>query len=204
MKKFSAKLVAYAMFVALTLIAYASATSYKVDVANSEINWTGRKFTGQHIGKLKFTNGSITLDGTKLTAASFEVDMNSMTADDLQGEYQQKLLGHLKSDDFFATDKHKTAKFEMKSAKVKKSGKQADMTVTNYTVTGTLTIKGISKPITFDVQVKDNGSKAEAYAFLRIDRTKYDVKYGSNPLESLGDKAIDNNFDLSLKIMLNK
>ena len=111
--------------------------------------------------------------------------MTSLTATDLTGEYQGKLNGHLKADDFFGTDKFSTATLVFKKIVTKKPN--------TYTVTGDLTIKGITKPVTFDLATTAN----TASTAFKIDRTKYDIKYGSGSFfDSLGDKAINDDFDL--------
>ena len=111
--------------------------------------------------------------------------MTSLVDNDLEGDYKGKLEGHLKSDDFFAVASHPTAKLVFTS--VKASGKNS------YEVTGDLTIKGITKSVTFDVSVY--GSKATAT--LKVDRAQYDVRYGSGSFfENLGDKTIYDEFDL--------
>ena len=124
-------------------------------------------------------------DGDKLTGGEFVVDMPTLVSTDLEGESKGKLEGHLKSDDFFGVDSHGTSKLVFTN--VSPSGKNS------YEVTGDLTIKGITKPVTFDVSIY--GSKATAT--LKVDRTNYDVKYGSGSFfENLGDKTIYDEFDL--------
>jgi polyisoprenoid-binding protein YceI len=115
--------------------------------------------------------------------------MTSLTATDLTGEYQGKLNGHLKADDFFGTDKFPTAKLTFKTIKTK---------ATNvYTVTADLTIKGITKPVTFDITVNEN----TATTAFKVDRTKYDIKYNSgNFFENLGDKTINDDFELAVAL----
>ena len=111
--------------------------------------------------------------------------MTTITNTDQEGEYKGKLEGHLKSDDFFGVETYPTATLIF--TKVEASDKNA------YTVTGDLTIKGKTNPITFTISI--NGSKATAS--LKVDRSKYDVKYGSTSFfEGLKDKAIYDEFDL--------
>ncbi|HMB63087.1 MAG TPA: YceI family protein, partial [Eudoraea sp.] len=121
----------------------------------------------------------------KLAGGEFIVDMTTLINSDLEGEYKGKLEGHLKSDDFFAVTSHPTSKLVFTA--VAATGKNS------YEVTGNLTIKGITKPITFDVSIY--GSKATAT--LKVDRAQYDVRYGSGSFfENLGDKTIYDEFDL--------
>jgi polyisoprenoid-binding protein YceI len=182
------KSIVVAFVVALATLS-ASAQTKKIDTAKSSIEWVGKKVTGQHNGTVNFKDGALVFRGNQLKGGSFTVDMTSLTATDLTGEYQGKLNGHLKADDFFGTEKFPTALLVFK-----KIGAKA----TNvYTVTADLTIKGITKPVTFDITV--NGSTAST-AF-NVDRTLYDIKYGSKSFfESIGDKAINDEFELKVTL----
>lgn len=156
-----------------------------VKTSESKVTWKAYKVTGSHIGTVNLKEGALMFDEGKLTGGEFVVDMTTLVSTDLEGEYKGKLEGHLKSDDFFGVAKHPTSKLVFTSVKV--SGKNS------YEVEGDLTIKGITKPIRFDVSVY--GSKATAT--LKVDRAKYDVKYGSGSFfDNLGDKTIYDEFDL--------
>ncbi|HWS59677.1 MAG TPA: YceI family protein [Flavobacterium sp.] len=179
--------------IALALVVFAtisvSAQTKKIDASKSTIEWVGKKVTGQHNGTVNFKDGAIVLKKNKLAGGTFTVDMTSLTATDLSGEYQGKLNGHLKADDFFGTDKFPTATLVFK----KIGTKSANV----YTVTADLTIKGITKPVTFDMTVNGN----TATTAFNIDRTKYDIKYkSSNYFENLGDKAIYDEFELKVAL----
>lgn len=173
------------------------AAAYKVDVAGSAVKWTAYKVGGKHFGKISLKSGSIEMSKTKLSKASFEVDMTTLTVEDISGEWADKLKGHLLSDDFFSVEKHKTAKFV--STKIVPNGKGG------FSVTGDLTIKGISKPITFDAVVKNEGGKITGTSAIKVDRTNYDIKYRSGKFfQDLGDKAIYDEFDLEVSLVANK
>lgn len=165
-------------------------TKKNVDVVNSEITWKGRKITGEHEGTIKLQEGTLNFNGkSQLTGGSFVMNMSSLNVTDLEGEMKGNLETHLKSDDFFGTDNHATSKFVI----TKVEGKNG-----KYKVTGDLTIKGISFPNTFDMTVKENNT---ASANLKIDRTKYEIKYGSaNFFDGLKDKAIYDEFDLNVTL----
>ncbi|MGP1992703.1 YceI family protein [Zobellia laminariae] len=157
----------------------------EVKTETSTITWKAYKVTGSHTGTVNLKSGTLAFDGDKLTGGEFVVDMTTLVATDLEGESKGKLEGHLKSEDFFSTEKNTEATLVFTSVEAK--GKNA------YEVTGDLTIKGITKPVTFDVSVY--GSKATAS--VKVDRTAYDIKYGSgNFFENLGDKTIYDEFDL--------
>ena len=178
---------------ALALVAFAtitvSAQTIKIDAAKSSIEWLAKKVTGQHNGTVNFKDGALVFKRKALKGGSFTVDMNSLTATDLQGEYQVKLNGHLKAEDFFGTSKFPTASLVFK----KIATKSANL----YTVTADLTIKGITKPITFDLAVNGNA----ATTTFNVDRTKYDIKYGSKSFfASIGDKAINDEFELKIAL----
>jgi polyisoprenoid-binding protein YceI len=173
------------------------AAAYKVDVAGSAVKWTAYKVGGKHFGKISLKSGSIEMSKTKLSKASFEVDMTTLTVEDISGEWADKLKGHLLSDDFFSVEKHKTAKFV--STKIVPNGKGG------FSVTGDLTIKGITKPITFDAAVKNEGGKIVGTSAIKVDRTNYDIKYRSGKFfQDLGDKAIYDEFDLEVSLVASK
>ncbi|MDC6366063.1 MULTISPECIES: YceI family protein [Flavobacteriaceae] len=183
---------------ALTVIFGASTFANPIDgekkevkASESSVTWKAYKVTGSHTGTVNLKSGSLEFDGDKLVGGEFVVDMTTINTTDLQGEYKGKLDGHLKSDDFFSTASNPTSKLVFTN--VEASGKNS------YKVTGDLTIKGITKPITFDVSIY--GSKATAT--LKVDRTNYDVKYGSGSFfDNLGDKTIYDEFDLVVDLQM--
>jgi polyisoprenoid-binding protein YceI len=168
---------------------------YAVDKNQSKLTWIGRKVTGEHTGNIQLSEGKLITDGKVFKAGSFRIDMASLTNTDVNDEEsRQKLLGHLKSDDFFATHKHAHATFV--TTRVTPLGNE------KYQVKGNLTIKGITKPISFPASVKVAGNEASAQAKIVVDRTKYDIKYGSGSFfDNLGDKAIDNEFELNVNLV---
>jgi len=180
---------AIALFTVTTLAV--SAQNKKVDVSKTNITWVGKKVTGQHTGTVKLQDGTLVFKAGKLAGGSFTVDMSSIEVTDLQaGQGKEKLEGHLKNDDFFATDKFPTATLNFKSIAAKKNN--------TYTVTADLTVKGKTAPVTFDLVVAGNSAMTK----FKIDRTKYGVQYGSGSFFSnLGDKTIDDNFDISATIV---
>ena len=182
------KTIALALVVAFTT-ATVSAQSKKIDASKSTINWVGKKVTGQHNGTVNFKDGVVAFKGKNLTGGNFTVDMTSLTATDLSGEYQGKLNGHLKSEDFFGTEKNPTAALVFK--KIKAKGNNV------YAVTANLTIKGKTNPVNFDLTVNGNTATTK----FNVDRTKYDIKYGSGSFfDNLGDKAISNEFELEVNL----
>ena len=187
MKNF--KSIAIALLVAVTTLS-ATAQDKKINTSKSVIKWVGKKVTGQHDGTVNFKDGALTYKSNKLVGGNFTIDMNSIAVTDLKaGEGKEKLEGHLKAEDFFGTDKFATSKLVFKSVKLK---------ATNvYTVTADLTLKGITKPVTFDLTVAKN----TATTSFNIDRTKYGIQYGSKSFfEGIGDKAIYDEFEVTVNL----
>jgi polyisoprenoid-binding protein YceI len=171
-------------------------TSYDVDINQSNVVWTGRKVAGEHTGTIQIKEGNLEVDGNKLQGGSFVIDMNSITNSDLEGEYKGKLEGHLKSDDFFGVATHPTAQFVITKAEAKKNGQ--------YEITGDLTIKNITHEVSFPATVKVESAQVTADAKITVDRSKYDVRYGSGSFfDNLGDKTIYDDFDLEVSLIAN-
>ncbi len=156
-----------------------------IKIEKSKVVWKGYKVTGSHEGTISIKSGFLNFDEGNLTGGQFSIDMSSITCTDLEGEYKGKLEGHLKSDDFFGVEKNPTATLVFN--KIKSTGKNS------YKVTGDLTIKGKTNSVTFELSIY--GRKATAA--LKIDRTKFDIRYGSTSFfDNLKDKAIYDEFDL--------
>ncbi|WP_316829029.1 YceI family protein [Pedobacter miscanthi] len=171
--------------------------NYKVNAEQSKLTWLAKKVTGEHSGTINVTSGSLALDNKVLKGGSFELDTKTIAVTDLTDkETNAKLLGHLKSDDFFAVEKFGKANFNITSAKSTGAG--------TYDVKGKLTIKGITNEISFPATVKQDGNKVTANAKIIIDRTKYDIKFRSKSFfENLGDKTIYDDFELNVQLVAN-
>ena len=127
---------------------------YKINPTESKVEWFASKVTGKH-------NGTV--------GGKFEIDMTTLAITDLQGEWGAKLLGHLKSDDFFSVEKFNSATLVVKNAALLSAGV--------YTVTADMTIKGITKEVVFNALVNQSGGTATAD--IKLDRTDFDIRYGS-------------------------
>jgi len=169
----------------------------KANVENSIINWKGYKVTGSHEGTLKLKEGQLDYTDEVLSGGYFVVDMTSINCTDLEaGKGKEKLEGHLKSADFFGIEKYPTARFDI--TKVVSRGTTGD-----YRVSGNLTIKESIKPIKFNAVVKKDMKGTTANAAIKIDRTDFDVRYGSGSFfDNLGDKTIYDEFDLNLTLVV--
>lgn len=172
----------------LTTVAFTD-TKKEVNVEESTIEWKGEKVTGSHNGTINLQKGHFIFEDDEIVGGEFVMNMQSIKVTDLEGEYKQKLEGHLKSEDFFGVEKYPTAKLVITSAAKKGEGK--------YGIVGDLTIKEDTHPITFDLVINDD----TATTSLTIDRSKYNVRYGSGSFfDNLGDKTIYDNFDLDVTL----
>ncbi len=167
--------------------------SFNIDAKSSSLEWTGKKVAGQHVGTINLKSGTVVLDDNGvLKSAEFTADMTSISATDLEGEWKGKLDGHLKSDDFFSTEKNTESKMSLKKIISKKGDK--------YEVESNLTIKGITNPVKFTVDLS-NKEKPVLAGNLTFDRTKFNVKYNSGSFfEGLGDKMIYNDVELKFSV----
>ncbi len=165
-------------------------TGYKIDSQKSKITWVGKKVTGQHAGTITLSEGTLTSKGKKITGGSFAIDMTSLKDEGAN----TRLEDHLKSDDFFSTEKHPKATFVISTIESKG--------VDQYAVKGKLTIKGITNEIEFPSTIQIANDQISAKAKIVVDRTKYDIKFRSgNFFENLGDKAIEDNFELNIELV---
>jgi polyisoprenoid-binding protein YceI len=173
------------LVLAITFVSFTTTSEKQVNIENSKVTWKGYKVTGSHEGTIVISSGVLKFNDDQLIGGEFAIDMTSITNTDIEGEYAQKLEGHLKSDDFFGVEAHPTANIVFKT--VKASGKNS------YTINADLSIKAKTNPVTFEISIY--GSRATAS--LKVDRTKYDIKYKSSSFfDSLQDKAIYDEFDL--------
>jgi len=178
---------------ALGLITFASVAAPKVVNVNksaSSIAWLAKKVTGEHNGTVGISAGALNVNGNKLIGGNFTIDLKTIKALDITDPgYNQKFIGHITSGDFFEIEKFPTASFVI----TKVAGNQ---------VTGNLTVKGITKSITFPAEIAVKGGKVTAKANITIDRTDFNIKYGSKKFfDSIGDKAIYDDFALTVSLV---
>lgn len=178
----------------------AKGTAYTVN-KGSLVNWEGAKPTGKHDGTINISSGSLFVNGKDITGGKFTIDMTSLTCTDLAGDGKGKLEGHLKSGDFFDVENHKTSTFE-----ITKVTKLSGDNTASHMIFGNLTLKGITKNVGFKsiVTVKDGSLSATTPQF-KIDRTKWNVKYGSKKFfDNLKDKFINDEIGLSISLTAKK
>lgn len=174
----------------------ANAKEFTVSADQTTLEWAGtKKIGGGHRGKVKVASGTLNILGSDVKAGKFEIDMKSITCEDLTDPKKNAdFVGHMLSDDFFSVEKFPTASFEITGTE-----KGAQDGITN--VKGNLTIKGITKNINIPAKVVVEGDTAKVTAEFSIDRTEWDIKYGSGKFFSdLGDRIINDNIDFKLSL----
>ena len=161
------------------------------DTTQTKLLWLGEKVTGEHSGTIKLQSGWINLQDNKVASGEFDIDMASIK----DTENNSRLMGHLKSDDFFGVEKFPVAKLVITGSTPFDKG--------SGTISGNLTIKDVTNPIEFKaaMQKKDDGTWF--FANLSIDRTKYNIRYGSGSFfDNLGDKTIYDEFKLKVNLLV--
>ncbi|MGV3761034.1 YceI family protein [Parapedobacter sp.] len=166
-----------------------TANQLAVDTAQSTVHWTGRKVSGEHHGDVQIKSGTLTVEEGKLVGGNFVIDLTTIANHDLDGEYKGKLEGHLKSADFFDVDNHPEASFEITNVK---DGAAAGQVV----ISGNLTIRGVTKNITFDAQVQEASENAvKATADFNIARKDWGVNYAGQADDLISEEI---NFKVTL------
>ncbi len=175
------------LFVGMSFQNFTLLNKNTVEVKTSSIQWKAKKVVGSHEGDISLQSGELIYEDGNLVGGSFIMDMTSLICTDLSGEYKGKLEGHLKSDDFFSVNTYSTAGLVITNVEKVNSKK--------HNITADLTIKGITKSITFEA----NSEKNKFASNIQINRTQFDVKYGSGSFfDGLGDNMIDDEFELTV------
>ena len=145
---------------------------------NSKILFTGSKVTGSHSGGFKNFEGSFTLANDQLLASGqkITIDMNSLWSDD------EKLTGHLKSEDFFNVAKHPQASFELTGIKPVSDG--------NYEVSGNLALNSVTKNISFPASAAITNETAIIQAKFDINRKDFGIVYAGKTDDLIRDEVV--------------
>jgi len=162
-----------------------------IDLENSNINWIGRKVTGEHSGTLNLTDGFVIWNGKSITGGKLTFDMNSIQNTDIESlEWKQKLESHLKAEDFFHTDSFPHAILEIKRQTTIHEGVLAD-----------LTIRGMTHEIEFPFILTQSKNILTGEGSVDIDRTLYNIQYKSGKFfNDLEDHLIYDDFTVQFRI----
>ncbi len=174
-----------------------SAQNFTVSKEASNVAWEGKRVASGHNGTIDFKSGTMRVNNGQVTTGVFEIDMTTIKCTDItDANSNQRLVNHLNSDDFFSVSAHPASRMTITGVK--------QVSGNNYEYTGNLTIKGITHPITFNATTEISGSKLTANGKMVVDRSKYDVKFGSGSFfENLGDRLILDEFTLDFTLVAN-
>lgn len=166
----------------------------------STLAWEGTKVTGKHDGTIGLSSGELYLVDNQIVGGNIVIDMTEIVVLDLEDpETNARLQGHLESDDFFSVATYPEATFEMANIVKRENAAEGEP---NYTISGNLTIKGITHGITFPAHVQMEDGVMTAKADFDLDRTMWDVRFGSGRFfDNLGDNLIHDNFNMKLDIV---
>lgn len=193
------------LLVSAALISFLAGTALaaKVDVGKSKVVWIGAKVIGdKHTGEIKVKTADLKYENGQPVSGRVVVDMNSITNTDISSpKYNKKLVGHLKSDDFFSVSKFKTATLEITKIE-KQKGKKREA----YDLSGNMTIKGKTRPVKMTAIVTSETDKVQKLKIdFSFDRTEFDVRYASGKFfKNLGDKMIKDDIQLSIEVHIQK
>ena len=178
----------------------AAVAVYKLEPKLSTLGWEGRAVTHGHNGTIQFTDGDLQVRGNMVVGGSATVDMKTIKATDIADPSNHaKFVGHMSSADFFDAPAFPTSTFKINSI-TPIAGAAAD--ANNATIAGDMTIKGVTQPVSFPAKVGVKNGVAAATGKVTIDRTKFGLKYGSKSFfESIGDKAINDEFTLDFNVI---
>lgn len=171
-----------------------------VDTLASTVAWKGYKPGGSHHGTLGIKQGELSVENGELVSGTFTLDMNKILCEDLtDAKMNEQLVGHLKSADFFDVAKYPEGKFTITTVEKLNDG------VNTHRISGNLELKGVSKNITFDANVTNEGTNYKATtATFTIDRTQWGVNYGSkNIFKDLKDSFINDDMEVTITIVAN-
>ena len=173
--------------------------NYAINKMDSKIIWTGKQLsTKQHEGTINILDGDIQIDKNGFIKGEIKIDMKTINTTNLEGQWKNKLDGHLKSPDFFDVNNYPSAYLKFRSD-------EKTISEGNLKFDGQLTIKGITHPISFTSKIKDADGKLTANAELTFDRSLYNVKYGSGKFFSnLGDKMILDDISVEVVVVASK
>jgi len=169
---------------------------------SSRIEWEGKKtLLANYIDKgvLMVKEGKAVVSNGVITSGEVIFDMNTINALATAKQTGQDMLSkHLKSDAFFDVEKYPTSTFVFKKAVQKEDSND----LFTYTLTGDLTIKGITHPVTLPAHIYAKDGEVHVDAVATLDRTKWDIRFGSGKFfKDLADNVIDDYFTVTFSLI---
>lgn len=196
--KLKIKIIALQVMIFLLFTAGLNAQQYVADASKTTLRWEGKGVGKSHNGGINIKEGALTLKDGVPVSGKFTIDMTSISNYDVNSESSKaRLIGHLKSDDFFSVETYPEAVFVITGSNHKSDG--------NVHLKGDLTIKGKTHPVDFLAEYSDDGKSITYTGRIEVDRSLYDVRYGSGKFfDNLGDKTINDIFTLDFELSVKK
>ncbi|MEL7002362.1 MAG: YceI family protein [Bacteroidota bacterium] len=181
----------------------------EVNTTESVVSWIGSKPAGKHNGTIPVSAGNLSIEGDQIVGGEFTINIAGIENEDLKEDEDSygKLIGHLKSPDFFDAESHPTAEFVITSVEAYDPNESVEVKeefetdntpalanehiidAPTHKITGNLTMRGNTLSISFPANVSMDESGLKASAKFNIDRTLWGVKYGDEA--TAVDKAKD-------------
>ena len=177
------------LLILISLLSFSISQAAQVDLKKSNFEWKATKKLGSfHYGNIFLKSAKAELKDNNIVAGEFVMDMKTFTVTDLTGKKQTDFLGHVKSGDFFEVEKFQEAKLVIEKQ-------------TGDTVTGKLTIKDKTEPVT----VKFTKADKTYTGTLTFDRTKFGIVYNSGNFfkDLAAEKVINNDVEVKFTVVLN-
>lgn len=178
----------------------AKGSEFTVDTADSKVHFIGYGVGKNHKGKFKVSSGMVAVNNNQITGGSFVINMRSMDLNDKGGMFDDKLRPHLMSGDFFDVEKFNDAKFEITGVRAyEPDGKDTSIVDgANFLVSGNLTLKNVTKNVSFPAKIDLDKNTLKAKADFDIDRTQWQINYGND--KTLGNKFISEKVNIELDL----
>lgn len=184
--------------------AEAQGTQFSIDTAASRVRFVGNGVGKNHPGIFKLNSGNVAVSNNQVTGGSFVINIKSMELEQKGGMFDEKLRPHLMSGDFFDADKFGTAKFDITSVRpYERNDKDTSIVEgANFTVSGNLTLKDVTRNVSFPARIDLDGNILKAKADFDIDRTQWQMNYGND--KTLKEKFISEKVNIELDIQARK
>ena len=172
-----------------------------LDLGESGVEWLGRNLLNKHGGSLALKSGYLDFDGTTITGGEVVLSMHQIHCADLAGTpLHDVLIAHLRSDDFFDTERFPEARVVLRSVQFDPNAAPGGQ---NLNVEADLTLKGVTAPVSFTASAGlDADGRPAAQASFAIDRTQWGVLYGSGKFfHRLAGHLVNDLIEIQLRLV---
>jgi polyisoprenoid-binding protein YceI len=168
---------------------------YRVDNNESLITWKGSmklSSMNKHVGSVSISKGELWVENSQLVGGEIAIDMNSIEYGDKKDKNTP--VQHLKSPDYFDVKKFPTANIVIT--------KIDSASANTFNITGDLTIKSETHPVSFPATITIQNGIINASATLTIDRTAWGITYRSQKFyDQIADQTVSDEIEFEMKIV---